>query len=253
MTRTIGLLASLAVLLVGFQGCSVDTPTAPDQVPAPPPTQGGNNWIISVKITPDEVPADGDVPSTVTVDIESRSDGSSPINGTTMMLTTTLGDFGSLDSEVTSVGVMIDRGKATALLFPGEVVAIGTVKARLEGSEGRDTFEVIGSAGDPFITSVNPSTGAAAGGTQVTIVGLGFREDPRVFVGDKLATLISANESQLVIITPPGDMDTESCDGGDGTKKVDTPVDVTLEFADGGAETLSNGFTYLGDGICIPD
>ncbi len=87
----------------------------------------------------------------------------------------------------------------------------------------------------------------------MTIDGLGFREDPRVFIGDKLATLISANESRIVIITPPGDMDTESCNFETGTKKVDTPVNVELEFADGGSETLTNGFTYLGDGICIPD
>jgi len=253
MTRRIGLLASLAVLLVGFLACSVDTPTAPDQVPAPPPTQGGDNWNISVSVSPDENPAENDVPSTVTVDVRAKADGSRPVNGTTMSLSTTLGDFNEKDSGIISVGVITDRGTATAFLFPGDVIATGTVRARLEGSEGRDTFEVTGSPGDPFITAVTPPVGAAGGGTQVTIDGIGFREDPRVFIGSKLATLISANESRIVAITPPGDLNTESCDFGSGTKKVDTPVDVKLEFADGGSETLSGGFTYLGDGICIPD
>ena len=85
MTRRIGLLASLAVLLVGFLACSVDTPTAPDQVPAPPPTQGGDNWNISVSVSPDENPAENDVPSTVTVDVRAKADGSRPVNGTTMI------------------------------------------------------------------------------------------------------------------------------------------------------------------------
>jgi hypothetical protein len=193
------------------------------------------------------------VPSTVTVDVKAKADGSRPVNGTTMTLSTTLGDFNEQDSGIRSVGVIIDRGTATAFLFPGKVVATGTVRARLEGSEGRDTFEVTGSPGDPFITAVTPPTGPQEGGTQVTIEGLGFREDPRVFVGDKLADIVSSSEDRIVIITPPGDMDTESCDFDTGTKKVDTPVNVELEFADGGKETLSNGFTYLGDGICVPD
>ena len=54
MKRRIGFLASSAVLLVGFLGCSVDTPTAPDQVPAPPPTRSSKylDWRALAAFTP---------------------------------------------------------------------------------------------------------------------------------------------------------------------------------------------------------
>ena len=107
MTRNFGTLASLALLLVGVVGCSVDSPTAPDQVPAPPPTVGGNNWTISVTVTPDELVAGSNVPATIEVDVESRDDGSNPPNGTTMTVSTSLGELGASGSGA-QIGEMLE-------------------------------------------------------------------------------------------------------------------------------------------------
>ena len=86
-------------------------------------------------------------------------------NGTSMTISTSLGDFGAKDSGVQSVGVEIQKGKAEALLFAGDVVAGGTVVARLGGSEDRDTFQVTGTT-EMFISSVSPNSGTESGGTQ---------------------------------------------------------------------------------------
>jgi hypothetical protein len=259
MTRKFGVLTSLVVLLVGFLGCSVDTPTAPDQVPAPPPTTGGNNWNISVSVEPDELEADSEVPAAVSVRITSRADGTNPPNGTTMTLSTTLGVFGASDSEQTSVGVIINRGRASALLFAGSVAAGGTVTARLEGSQGRANFQVLGAV-DPFILSVSPNEGPESGGTVVTITGTGFSEVSRVFFGDKLGTVTSITSDRITVITPPADILGSACDSnGDGTQdgqvKQDKSVGIKVEAANGGSETLANAFTYrvAQPGVCVPN
>ena len=257
-TRRIGFLASVIMLLVAIQGCSTDSPTAPVQVPGPPPGSGGNNWKITVTVNPNQLIAGSDTPSTVTAKVDSRDNpGTSPPNGTTMSFFTNIGEFGAQGSDATNIAVVIDRGKASALLFAGDVVAGGTVEAQLEGSTGRKGFSVVSE--DVFITAVTPPTGPAAGGTVVTIDGVGFRANARVFFGDKLGTLSSVNSTRIVATTPPADLVVQSCDDdGDGilgSRTEDKPVNVKVEFADGGSETLNNGYTYLsptGD-TCVGD
>ena len=257
MTRKFGMLASLALLLVGFLGCSVDTPTAPDQVPAPPPDTGGNNWNIAVSVNPDvlelELTELGAVePAVVTVRVTSRADGSKPPNGTTMTVSTTLGELGSQGSGATSVGVLIDRGEASVFLFPGNILAAGEVTARLQGSVGRDTFQVVGSV-EPFITAVSPNSGSESGGTRVTISGTGFSEPLLVFFGTFPATVTSVSPTSITVITPPSDGDLDSVACGDGGKEyLPTPSTVSIELAVGGDVTLSNGFFYTPDNTgCI--
>jgi len=258
-TRRIAILACLSVILVGTLACSVDTPTAPDQVPGPTPDPGPNAWNITVSVEPSELEAASAVPATVSIDVRSRDDGSRPPNGTTVSVSTSLGEFDESGSETTARGLALRNGKGSVLLFAGDVQAAGKITARLEGSEGRRSFEVIGEPQDPFILSVTPPTGAAGGGTSVTITGVGFRDNVRVFFGSKLATITSLSEDRIVAVTPPGDMATEVCDDNfddlSGVRTLDTPVNVTVEFADGGSETLSNGFTYLSPapGVCQGD
>lgn len=255
-TSRIGLLASLAVLLVGFLGCSVDTPTAPDQVPAPPPTTGGNNWDISVSVVPDELVVGSEIPATVTVDVEARSDGSNPPNGTTMTLSTSVGEFNAAGSAVTSIGVIIDRGKASALLFAGGIATGGTVTARLEGSRGSRGVEVLASV-DPFITSVTPNEGPESGGTVVTILGTGFSENSRVFFGPWLGSVTSLSPDRIVVTTPPADIQGTECEtsaGFGGVIKQDQSVTIKIEAPNGGSESLANAFIYRTSqpGVCVP-
>ena len=259
MKRQFTLLASLAVLLVGFLGCSVDTPTAPDQVAAPPPSSGGNNWNISVSVNPD-VLAVGETgenavlePAIVTVKVRSRSDGSNPANGTSMTVATDLGELGTQGSGTTSIGVVLDRGEATVFLYPGNVAAMGEITARLQGSQGRDTFEVIGAL-NTFITSVTPNSGSESGGTRVTVNGTGFREPLRVRFGTFYGTVTSVSETAIEVTTPASSVPLQSVSCGDGgTEYQPTPVAVTVEFGDGAtAATLANGFFYTPDNTgCI--
>lgn len=255
-TRRIGLLASLAVLLVGFLGCSVDTPTAPDQVPGPPPSSGGNNWEISVRVVPDELVVGSDVPATIEVDVESRADGSNPPNGTTITVSTSVGELGEVGSKLQSMPLVTDRGKAAALLFAGDVATEGTVTARLEGSRGSRGVEVLASV-DPFILSVVPNEGPEAGGTAVTITGTGFSENSRVFFGSWLGVVTSLSSDQINVVTPPADIPGTLCDVGlgvdNGTIKQDLPVTIKIESANGGTESLANAFIYRtqSPGVCV--
>lgn len=244
------LLACVAVVsILGVLGCSVDSPTAPDQVASDPPNAGANSWKISVSVNPDQIPVDSDVPATVNVKIESRADGSNPPNGTTMTLSTSLGEFSTQDSGLTSVGVSIHGGKASALLFGGAVAAGGTVVARLGGSEDRDTFLVVGST-DAFITAVVPNEGSESGGTRVSIQGVGFVEPLRVEFGDVYGTVVSVTSTEVVAITPQtpgGFLDTIECGNG-GKLYIRKPVNVTVEFASELVDAvLDNGFFYTPD------
>lgn len=267
MKRKTILMASLVIGLVAVLGCSVDSPTAPLQEAGPPPTTGGNDWDISVSISPDQIVVGTDVPSTVSVRVKARDDGSSPRNGTTMLLSTTVGEFSASGSGITEIGAVIDRGKATASLFPGSVVAGGTLYARLEGSEGRENFQVTGAPQDPFITALAPNSGSENGGTQVTIEGANFAEPLRVTFGTgggaKLATVQSVTATSIRVITPSAaSMNTVACDSNgdlvlDGVRKVDTPATVSVTFlaTDGTQKTgsLAGAFTYLATGGCVTD
>ena len=249
------ILACLAVVsILAVMGCSVDSPTAPDQVATDPPNTGANSWKISVNVSPSQIQAAADVPLTVNIKVESRTDGSKPPNGTTMSVSTSLGDFNAKDSGIKSVPVEIHSGKASALLFGGNVVATGTVVARLGGSEQRDTFSVIG-AQEAVITSVEPNRGTESGGTRVRINGIGFVEPLRVEFGDIYGTVVSVTSTQIEVITPPAPLDlldTVDCGNG-GTQYIATPVNVTVEFAGDALDAvLDNGFFYTpNNGTCI--
>ena len=246
-----GLLASVAlVLILGVLGCSVDSPTAPDQVASDPPNAGADSWKISLNVSPGELAAGSDVPATVKVSVESRTDGSSPPNGTTMTLSTSLGDFEAAGSGVKSVGVSLYKGDASALLFAGDVAASGTVTARLGGSEKRDDFRVLGSV-EAFITSVVPNEGSESGGTRVTIHGVGFVEPLRVQFGEVYGTVVSVESDSVVAITPrtpQGFLEDSTIECGNGGKQyVRKPVNVSVELATGGDAVLDNGFFYTPD------
>lgn len=266
-----GLLASLAVVLIlGALGCSTDSPTAPHQVAADPPSTGANSWRISINVSPDELAATSPVPATVKVTVESRSDGSSPASGTTMTLSTSLGDFDSQGSGVRSIGVSLVGGKATALLFAGDVVANGTVTGRLAGSTGQDGFQVVGEPDepqDPFITALFPNVGPESGGTTVNIEGVNFVEPLRVTFqvsgAEKLADVQSVTATTIRVVTPVApDMNLAPCDSvgdgiTDGVRKIDSPalVQVTYLAPDGTQKTgsLDGAYTYLTDtSVCVP-
>jgi hypothetical protein len=136
--------------------CSLDSPTAPEQ--DPPPPGGGTvvtNYRITITAEPDEIavaalpdPAAPETciagaPAKLTIEVRSLDDNSFPPDGTTILLTTSLGSFEGVEIPVRAVGAVLDRGKAFANLFPCETSGVAQVRATLGTSEGRTTVRII--------------------------------------------------------------------------------------------------------------
>ena len=85
--------------------------------------------------------------------------------------------------------------------------------------------------GAPTITSVSPNTGAAAGGSAVTITGAAFYGNPTVTFGGVAASGVSVlSPAQLRAVAPPG--------------SVGTTVAISVATPSG-ATTLRDAFTYV--------
>ncbi len=174
-----GLIVTAVCGLALLVACSTDSPTAPLQVP-PPPTDGGgpDAWNITVTASPSVLIAGEDQPSTISIQIRDRATGANPPPGSTIALSTTIGEFDFSGSTALSTAAVIDRGSASALLFPSSFAGTATVTAESAGSRGSTTVTM--GTEDTFITSVSPSSGPGSGGTGVTIKGVGFFAPLRV-------------------------------------------------------------------------
>lgn len=84
-----------------------------------------------------------------------------------------------------------------------------------------------------MLTSVRPSNGTTAGGSQVTLIGvaLGSGNDvTTVMFGDRLAIILSQSNDSVVVLTPAAAAGT---------------VNVSVQSSSQGSSTLPNGFTYV--------
>lgn len=247
--------ASVAWLALLALACSTDSPTAPEQTPAPPPPTGNNIWNISVSAEPGQLTANSTQPATITVRVRRRSDSQAPANGTTIALSASLGEFGSLGSGASAAVLSLVNGAAQELFFPGGVLGDAVITAQLEGSVGQERVG-IREAAVLFITSVVPNVGGESGGTRVTINGTAFTEPLQVAFGGFPASVIRvARDGTSITVDTPRILDpdnfftTEECDSDgdgeeDGERQLDTPTNVTLTLADGGSTALANGFIY---------
>lgn len=247
------ILGCLAVLVALSLACSTDTPTAPTQDPSDP-TPGLNAFIMSIRVDPESLDVGSDTPATVTVRATDRVTGASPPNGSTVQVSTTLGEFDEVGSEVQSTAAVFDQGRARVFLFAGEVAGTASLRADLSGSVGRTTLEIRGEPVPPFITGMSPTSGPEGGGTVVTLVGTGFREPLRVRFGNKLAEIVSVSNTQIRVISPPAEIEGSDCDlgGGDvGVIKNNQTVSIIVELSDG-TTSSSFDFTYTvpNPGVC---
>jgi PKD repeat protein len=137
------LLTLAGVLSAVAWGCSTDSPTAPRQEAPPIPPGPGQVYYISVDADPGGIIVSDDdtMSTTVTVAAEVRLDGPSGprvADGTTILLTTSLGSFSS-EAVVREIGAEIVNGRVFATLFAGDAPVqrgIATVQAFLKGSHG---------------------------------------------------------------------------------------------------------------------
>ncbi len=85
----------------------------------------------------------------------------------------------------------------------------------------------------PAITGISPTSGTVAGGTEVTITGIGFADGATVTFGGKPATdVVVVNPSTITATTP---------------SYADGPVDVVVTNPNTQYGTLTNGFFYWYD------
>lgn len=81
----------------------------------------------------------------------------------------------------------------------------------------------------PSLSSLTPTTGGPAGGTQVTITGTGLDPGDTVLFGTQRAQVVSGSATSLVVTTPANALGT---------------VDVKVVAGGGASSTLPQGFTY---------
>ncbi len=140
MKRLLPTLGTVAIVALGF-GCSTDSPTAPVQSGGTPPGTGAPSatWNIEVTVSPAELQVNSSTPSTISVRVRRADNGQAPASGTTIVVSTSLGNFDSPASGLESIALSTVGGQASTFLFPGSVSGTALVSAQLEASVGQRT------------------------------------------------------------------------------------------------------------------
>lgn len=237
------LIAVAALAAISLAGCDSKSPTAPerpDPGAAAPVTT--TVWNITVTASPSrfELPEGGtvSVDSTITVTARSASTNQPPPDGSTAIVSTSVG----------SGVVTLQNGTGSAVLsFVATALGSVEVQASLEGSVGRTTIDIVTQAADPtpiplFIERVSPDRGSPVGGERVRIIGTGFEEPIRVTFGSLPAVVRSVTSTLLVVETPTIDLQVGS------TSTVNVTVNINVNEAETNSDTLNNAFTYTRGG-----
>ena len=222
--------ACLTLLLCA---CESDGPTDPGG--------GGGDpgaWSISVTADPPELAVGAGLPTRITVRVESSANGSAPPAGTSVVVSTTLGELGTRGSNARTAVVQLAGREGAIDLFAGNESGTAVVEARLDDSVGIRSVTIRG-ANELFLGEVDPASGGAEGGDRVTLRGGGFAEPLQVRFDDRLATVESFTASRIVAITPAS---SEPIPAG-LTREVDVSVSVGAI-----TRTLPDGFTYVPGG-----
>ena len=241
-TNRILLLAlALVLALGGFVGCSDDGPSEPQQTPVAPPGGGqGVAFNITVTATPDQLEVGGSSPSTIRVQVRRVDNGQAPANGTTVGLSTTLGDLQTPGSGIQSTLLSLLNGNAQILLYPGGNLGGALIRAQLQNSVGQFNLP-IGEVATFFLSFVTPNTGAQQGGEVVEVTGGGIEEPVRVTFDGTPAEILSVNSDRIRVRTPPST--TQVATGT--TLPVTVQATVRLNGTDQATDALTNGYVYL--------
>jgi hypothetical protein len=244
------LAAGLATALAVAAACSTKSPTEPGsqpispKVPAPTPT-----FAVTVTASPAHLTIGSSTGSKINVRAVNVQDGTPPPDGTSVTLTTTLGEFNNIGSGLLTTNLVLVHGQAGAVLFPGIAAGTAALVATVLGSSGA-TNVVITSAGTFFLSGLSPSTGDPAGGAVVTISGGGFLAPVAVSFGGSSAGVKSVSPSAIVVIVPPSSTPVPV----GTTLQVSVTVTNNLGGTQTGTATLTNAFTYVpgGGGVQQP-
>jgi PKD repeat protein len=237
---------SLALALAVLVGCS-KSPTEPKQTPSNPvPPVPQTSYSVNVTANPGALAVGGSGGSTVTVTARSNDTGAPPPDGTPVVLTTTLGDFGNVGSGLQTVTLSLVGGRAQAVLFPGTQAGTATIQAQLQlsGASGAGAATVvINQATTFFVGSISPSVGNPQGGDRVTITGGGFVSPVRVTFNNAAATVLSVTPTKIVAVVPSATAAGVSVGVGQSAP-VTVSVTINVNQLGTATDSLNNGFTY---------
>lgn len=242
--------ATTGLLLAALAACSSDSPTAPRQ--NPPPGGGGGvqpptTWRISVTAQPDQLAVGSDQSATITIQVTRADNGQAPPDGTTVVVTTNLGEFGERGSGIREAAVRLAGGRAQILFFGGSSPGTATITVQLEQSVGQETIRIAA----VVVERIEPNQGPPAGGITATIFGQGFEPPVKVeFRGldqsssfSSQAEVLSVSFDRIVIRVPPIPDDVTFFD--DGREVVDVTVTTNVNEPGESSDTLEGGFTYV--------
>jgi hypothetical protein len=241
LPRALFAVAALCSLLAFGVGCSSDSPSEPSPTPAPPGGGGpSTGFSVTVTAAPGQLPLSSDLPATVTVQVRRSDNGQPPPNGTTVVVTTSLGSLGGVGGPSSAVLELVN-GAAAVPLFPGTVAGSALIQASIAGSIGQARVTFL--EADTFlISAVSPNVGAPAGGETVTILGSGFEDPVRVTFGGINAQVLSSSGGQIRVITPP------SPNPANQVTTVDVAVTINVNEEDQATDVLLGAFTFTPGG-----
>ncbi|WP_245859874.1 IPT/TIG domain-containing protein [Spirosoma aerolatum] len=158
-----------------------------------------------------------------------------PTSGGTS-LTLVGSQFGSLPGQVSLNGTALSitswlDTQVQCILIAGQGTGQSLVLTRADGLVSNPLSF---SYDAPMVTQLSPASGLSTGGTSVTLTGANFGQSAQVSFGASSATVVSQSHTQLVVISPPGQV---------GPQAVVVSV---------GAQTASpRSFTYLASSIAV--
>lgn len=241
----------LAFALVAVAGCQSDSPTEPSGSggpinPQPPPP--ATTYTVTVTANPPQLAAGGSTPANILVQVRNAANGQAPPDLTPVTLSTTLGEFGQVGSNLQTVQLQLVNGQAQAVLYPGNAAGTATVRAALDNNTAAATNVQIGQQDTFFVGFVEPGVGHPRGGEEVTIVGGGFDGPVRVTFNGAVAQVRSVTPNRIRVVTPTGTAAGVNIGPGQ-TQPVTVGVTINVNEANTATDSLANGFTYtLGGG-----
>ena len=156
--------------------------------------------------------------------------------GTTVTITGThLANAQSVQFGAIPALIISDSDNQIVVASPAGVA--GTVDVTVStagGTSATSSADLFTYVAAPTVTGISPAAGPVAGGTTVTITGMGLANASAVKFGTALATIISDSDNQLVVTSP-----------ANPAGSVASTVDVTVVTIGGISSTLAaDQFTY---------
>jgi IPT/TIG domain len=248
------LLSGLVLAAALAVGCQSKSPTEPRSStpisPIPPPTV--TTYSISVTASPSALTAGGTTSSSITIHVTRTDTGQPPADLTSVTVTTSLGEFGSIGSGQQTATLQLVGGQAQVSLFPGTSQGTATIRAQVGGSAGAANV-TIGQQATFFVSSIDPGVGNPNGGEEVAINGGGFDGPARVTFNGATADVLSLSANRIRVRTPSATAAGVTVGVGQASA-VDVSVTINLNEPGQLTDTLASGFTYAaGGGVLQPE